>query len=101
MKVLGGILKESRDYYLELERDIRKRLAQLPKGSIKRRKIGGRVYYYLQDRRGVKVVHKYLGKSKPKKLVEDIEERKALLKELKKVQKALKLLQRAKSRKHD
>lgn len=101
MKVLGGILKESKDYYLGLERDIRKRLARLPKGSIKRRKIGGGVYYYLQERKGAKVVHKYLGKSKPKKLVEEIEESKALLKELKKVQKALKLLQRAKSRKHD
>ena len=101
MKVLGGILKESKDYYLELERDIQKRLSELPKGSIKKRKIGKGVYYYLQERKGAKVVHKYLGKSKPKKLVEDIEERKALLKELKKVQKASKLLQRAKSRKHD
>jgi hypothetical protein len=101
MKVLGGILKESKDYYLELERDIRKRLARLPKGSIKRRKIGGRVYYYLQERKGAKIEHKYIGKAKPKKLVEDIEERKALLKELKKLQKALKLLQRAKSKKHD
>ena len=101
MKVLKGILKESKDYYLGLERDIRKRLARLPKGSIKRRKIGGGVYYYLQERRRAKVVHKYLGKSKPKKLVEKIEERRVLLKELKKVHKSLKLLQRAKSRKHD
>lgn len=101
MKVLKGILKESKDYYLGLERDIRKRLARLPKGSIKRRKIGGRVYYYLQERKKEKVAHKYLGKSKPKELIEKIEERKALLKELKKIQKALKLLQRAKSKKHD
>lgn len=101
MKVLSGILKESKDYYLGLERDIQKRLSRLPRGSIKKRKIGKGVYYYLQERRGEKVVHKYLGKSKPKKLIEKVEERKVLLKELKKVQKALKLLQRAKSKKHD
>ena len=47
MKVLKGILKDSLVYYERLERDLVQRLKKLPKGSIKRRQIKGRAYYYL------------------------------------------------------
>ncbi|MCD6080863.1 MAG: hypothetical protein J7J54_05380 [Candidatus Omnitrophica bacterium] len=99
MKVLKNILEESKEYYLELERKIEKRIKDLPKGSIKERIIAGRKYYYLQYREGKKVVHKYLGKNKPEKLIKQIKERKALLEELKKVKEALALINRAEKKK--
>ncbi|MEA3493054.1 MAG: hypothetical protein U9R38_01560 [Candidatus Margulisiibacteriota bacterium] len=99
MKVLKGILKESREYYKQTEAEIVRRLSHLPKGSIKRRKINQRVYYYLQYRKGPKVVHKYLGKNKPLDLARRLKERSSLEKELKKVRSSLELLKRTKRRK--
>ena len=98
MKVLKGILKESREYYKQMEAEILRRLSNLPKGSIKRRKINQRVYYYLQYRKGAKVVHKYLGKKKPVDLAGKLKERSDLEKELKKVKRSLALLKRTKGR---
>lgn len=103
MKVLQGILSESKEYYLEARKKIEKKLAGLPKGGIKERKISGQKYYYLQHRIGKKIVHKYVGKNKPDGLLKQINERKVLEKELKKINEALKMLKRTESRKrkHD
>jgi len=99
MKVLKNILEESRNYYLELKKKIERKIKNLPKGSIKKRKICGRIYYYFQYRKGKKVIHKYLGKNKPEDLIKQIKERKALLRELKEVNEALKLISRTEKRK--
>ena len=99
MKVLKGILSESEGYYLDVRRKIQKKLAGLPGGSIKEREISGQKYYYLQQRRGDKVVHQYLGKVKSTDLEKQIQMRKALKAELKKVNEALKILKRAKGKK--
>lgn len=96
MKVLKGILKESREYYKQTEAEIVRRISRLPKGSIKRRKISKRIYYYLQFRKGSKVVHKYLGKKKPVDLAGRLKERSNLEKELKKVRRSLEILKRTK-----
>ncbi len=96
MKVLRGILKDSLVYYERLERDLVRRLNKLPKGSIKRRRIKGRAYYYLQHREGSKVVHRYLGREKPEAFVSGIRERRMLRRELAKAQAALRLLPRRK-----
>lgn len=100
MKVLESILDDSREYYKNIQREIIKRLSKLPKGSIKKRKIRDRYYYYLQERIGEKIVHKYLGRSEPKDLIEKIRRRKMLKKELREIRLALKLLSKAKG-KHD
>lgn len=92
MEVLKGILKDSLAYYQRLERDLLRRMEALPKGSVKRRRIRGRPYYYLQLRQGSKVVHKYLGIQEPKVLVEKIRQRRMLAQELKKAREALHLL---------
>ena len=92
MSVLRGILKDSLRYYQRLERDLKRRLAHLPSGSVKRRRLKGRVYYYLQQRRGHKVVHRYLGREKPVELIRAIEERRLLRRELVKVEAALRLI---------
>ena len=73
-------------------------LLKAPKGSIKRRRIKGRVYYYLQQRQGSKVLHRYLGREKPEALLSGIQERRMLRRELAKARAALRLLPRRKLR---
>jgi len=96
MKVLKGILKDSLVYYQRLERDLVQRLSKLPKGSVKRRQIKGRAYYYLQRREGSKVLHQYLGRKKPEALIKAAQERHELRGELVKARAALALLPRRK-----
>ena len=98
MNVLKGILSESQEYYLSVKEKIKRKLTGLPKGSVKERKISGKEYYYLQQRVGNKVVHKYLGRNKPDGLIKEIQLRKTLKSELKKVDEALKMLNRAKGK---
>ncbi len=98
MKILKGILSESKEYYLRLKRQIERKIAELAKGSIKERKISGRKYYYLQRREGNKIVHKYLGRCKPEDLSKQIRRRRELKNELKKVNEALKILKRSEGR---
>lgn len=100
MDVLKGILSESKEYYIEAKAKIEKKLAGLPQGSIKARKISGKIYYYLQNRCGEKVRHEYLGKDKPESLIKQLGERKVLKSELKKVNEALRVLNRTEGRKH-
>jgi len=101
MSVLKDILKESKEYYQKAKVKIEKRLAVLPKGSIKKRSIGGREYYYLQYRSGQKVIQEYQGKQMPEGVAEKIKERKALSLELKKVNESLKIIRRSEGRKRD
>ena len=96
MKVLKGILDESREYYEMEQKELKKELSNLPKGSIKKRRFGNGSYYYLQHREGKKIVHDYLGKSEPEEIIGKLKKRKALEKELKKVENALKSLSRVK-----
>lgn len=98
MKVLKGILKDSYSHYKRLERNLSQRGRKLPNGSVKQRRINGRIYYYLQKRKGDKVVHLYLGRKKPEKLLKSIQEFRKIKKELKKVRAALRLLPRRKLR---
>lgn len=99
MNVLKGILSESKEYYLDAKQKIAKKLSSLPQGSVKERQIAGKKYYYLQSRAGKKIVHKYLGKDKPESLIKQLSERKALKVELKKVNEALRMLNRTEGRK--
>ena len=101
MKVLQGILAESKEYYLNLKKGIEKKLLNLPVGSIKEREISGNKYYYLQYRKDKKVIQKYLGKIKPEAIIKQIKERKVLKAELKKVNAALGIVKRSEGRKRD
>lgn len=95
MRVLKGILSESKEYYLDAKKKIEKKLLSFPQGSVKERQIAGKKYYYLQSRAGKKIVHKYLGKDKPQSLIKQLGERKVLKTELKKVNEALRMLNKA------
>jgi len=99
MDVLKGVLSESKKHYHDLKNRIEGNLKSLPSGSVKARRISGSVYYYLQERVGDKIVHRYLGKENPEALIKQISERRALKAELKNVQEGLKLVRRAEGRK--
>ncbi|MFC1594118.1 hypothetical protein ACFL38_02200 [Candidatus Omnitrophota bacterium] len=99
MRVLKGILSESKEYYLDAKKKIEGKIADLPKGSVKERMIHGGKYYYLQYRKGSKIVHTYLGKGEPEELIKKISRRKALKDELKKINEALKIVSRSEGRK--
>jgi len=99
MSVLRGILSESKEYYIDAKAKIERKLGSLPQGSIKKRKITGKIYYYLQHRVGNKVQHKYIGKNEPTDLLKQLNERKTLKSELKKVNEALRILKRTEGRK--
>jgi len=101
MKVLRGILSESKEFYLDSKEKVEKKIAALPRGSIKERLIAGRRYYYLQNRISSKIIHKYLGKQKPDVLSRQIKERKALKDELKKIKAALKIIRRSQGKSRD
>jgi hypothetical protein len=101
MNILKNILSESKEHYLNVKMKIEKKLAGLPKGSAKERKISGRQYYYLQYRSGKKIIHKYLGRNKPEQILKQTQERKKLKAELKKVNEALELLRRTEGKKRD
>ncbi|HOW42340.1 MAG TPA: hypothetical protein P5110_04610 [Candidatus Omnitrophota bacterium] len=100
MRILQGILSESKEYYQDLKKKIAKKLLVLPRGSIKERVIAGKKYYYLQYRKAEKIVQKYLGRQKPEVLTKQIKERGILKEELKKVNEALKIIIRSEGRKH-
>ena len=101
MKVLKGVLKESKAYYIQLKKEIKYRLSQLPVGSIKKRRLNKQLYYYLQYRKGPKVIHKYLGKHKPEELGKKLIERRKLENELKKIFQSLMILKRIRGRKRN
>jgi hypothetical protein len=92
VKDLENTLKESVEFYKEQERKIVARLTLLPKGRIRKKTINRENYYYLQYRKGIKIVDEYIGKNVPEELMKKIEERKDLEIELKKIRKALSLL---------
>jgi len=98
MRALKGILQESLSYYEQLERNLLRRLARLPEGSVKRRRIKGRTYYYVQRRVRDRVLHRYLGRGRPDALIKAVKERQLLRRELAKVRAALRLLPKRKLR---
>lgn len=98
MPILKDILKESLDYYLDLDKRLKSRLGELPRGSILKRKIGRKEYYYLKLRDGDRVESRYLGKDRPADLEKSLEERRLIRRQLKEVQDNLKTLARVRKR---
>jgi hypothetical protein len=99
MAILKGILKDSLDYYLDLDKRLKARLKELPRGSILKRRIGRQDYFYLKVRDGQRVKSQYLGKKRPAELEKHIEERRLVKKQLGEVSENLRMLGRLKRRK--
>lgn len=94
--MLKQVLKENKEFYLQSKKAILKELNNLPKGSIKKRKISNNFYYYLQYRKEYKIIQKYLGKKKPQDLEKKIERRKLLKNQLKEINKNIKIIAKLK-----
>ena len=99
MAILKGILKESLDYYRDLDRRYRARLKELPSGSVLKRRIGRKDYYYLIYRNGRRVISRYLGKEEPIQMEKDIKERRLIKQQMKEVRENLLMLGRIEKRK--
>lgn len=98
MAILKNILKESLDYYQDLDRRYQERLKELPRGSVLKRRIAGREYFYLIYRDGRRVVSKYLGKAEPEKILKGIAERRQIKGQMKDVAENLRMLGRLEGR---
>ena len=98
MANLKDVLSENAGYYRDLERRLKARLAKLPLGSILKRRLSGRDYYYLKVRKGSRVLSKYLGKKRPLGIEESIKERRLLKHQLRGVEKNLRLLHKMNGR---
>jgi hypothetical protein len=62
MKVIKGVLKEELENSLQMQKSYERQLAKLPRGSLVKKTIKGREYYYLVFREGPKVKFIYKGK---------------------------------------
>ena len=98
MAILKGILKDSLDHYLDLDRRLQARLKELPRGSILKRRIGRNAYFYLKVREGQRVKSRYLGKKRPVDIEKAIAERRLIRKQLDEVGESLRMLARLKKR---
>ena len=74
MAILNSILRDSLNYYLDLDRRLQARLKAIPRGSVLKRRIGRRDYFYLNFRNGRRVVSRYLGREEPKQILKEIKE---------------------------
>ena len=95
MGVIKGVLKEELKNSLQMKKDYERELANLPKGSLIRKIIKGREYYYLVERKNGKVKFTYKGKvskEEIKKYREVKEYRAKYRKLLSKVKKQIKYL---------
>lgn len=97
MKDLENMLQETLEFYQGQEKQIIASLTALPKGRIRRKVINKDSYYYLQYRKSGNVVDEYIGKKVPEDLIKNIEKRKRLEKELKKIKEAMKTLKAKRS----
>lgn len=98
MAILKGILKDGLDYYLDLDKRLKARLKELPRGSILKRRIGRQDYFYLKFRESQRVKSRYLGKRRPIDLEKGIAERRLIKKQLDEVKENLQMLARLEKR---
>jgi hypothetical protein len=70
------LLKEELGNSLRMERDYERELRKLPRGSLVKKVIGSRSYFYLAAREGTRVRFKYLGRELDEKTAAKYEEAK-------------------------
>lgn len=98
MSVLVALISKERNRNNRMIIEYNNELNNLPKGSIKSKKINDKVYYYLSFRNGDKVISKYVGKNEDElsTLQEQLQRRKQIeeiLKKLKEEQKQISKLE--------
>jgi len=85
--VLALLVEESKKNLL-FQRELKSYISDLPKGTVKKRRVKDKTYYYLAYRENMKVVNKYIGDDsvKAEELIKLIEKRKTYEKQLKELQ---------------
>ncbi len=86
--IMDILLAESQKNLL-LQNKLKEKIDQLPKGTVKTRKVKDKTYYYLAYRENGKVINKYIGNEagKAKELFDLVEKRKKHEKQLREAQK--------------
>ena len=98
MEKLKRLLKTQHSLYNTAQLKLEKEILPLIKGTVVKRHLNGKIYYYLCFRKGKHVHNRYLSTVKPMKIVKEIEKRRKLIKELREVKKALKMLRSVRPR---
>ena len=62
MSMLASVMAKEEERNLNMIYEYTKELDTLPKGSVRAKKINGKIYYYLNYRSVDKVISKYIGK---------------------------------------
>jgi len=85
MKMILDLLVEESRKNLLLQRELKNKIDMLPKGTVKKRNVKDKTYYYLAYRENGKVVNKYIGDDsvEAEKLSGLVEDRKGYEKQLK------------------
>lgn len=99
MSVLEQVLEEELDRSSRLSEAMRCEMESLPKGSIRKREVRGRVYYYLTHREGDRVISDYVRADDVDRLRGQLERRKELKRSLSEQKKVRRQLCRALGRK--
>jgi 5-methylcytosine-specific restriction endonuclease McrA len=87
---ISSVFRDYREYYLRRKKELDDMMKVLPaKGSVRKKKIGSSDYYYLGYREGKRVKTDYIGKAEPLELKKQIEQRKWIRKQMKRIDVAL------------
>lgn len=73
---IKDMLKEELGNSLQMERDYRRAMAKLPRGSLVKKVVRGRAYYYLAARDKSRVRFRYLGRAPGEKEIARYQEAK-------------------------
>lgn len=95
MPILENVLKEEYQRSLRVTAALEREVAELPKGSIRKRVISGHEYYYLQWRDGSHVRSKYVKREDVDELRRQLDLRKSHLETLKEQEESRQLIERA------
>jgi|GEM_PF-884521 len=90
--ILDLLIAES-EKNLQLQRELKNKISELPKGTVKERRVKNKTYYYFAYREDDKVINKYIGNEKQEavKCAKLVKERKAYENQLKELQKDWKI----------
>lgn len=83
MSILAEVLEEEYDRSIRLSNALQKEINDLPNGSLQKKNINGKDYWYLQYREGKKIKSKYIKSIEVEEMKEKIAKRKENIEALK------------------
>lgn len=94
MSILMEVLKEEMDRLERQQLAYEADLQEIPKGYISKKKVRGKISYYLQHRDGNKIISKYISANDLPKVEEQVRRRKQLEASLRRVKEDKKALRK-------